>query len=341
MLFCSLSCDIRSQWLPLPENATVLSATVSLSDNRLWLGTTAGLFVLDPSHQRREEDDDVEKAPPTVGEAEEEQNEEEAEEEDSLIQIGTVSGSVQTMAWRSSLSGETGWGLNSQAFLLTNHSCEHQQNVSYSSNNNVYISSSVKDKFGLLVVATAERIYFYDGFMWWFEWVSMWEEKIGGVVDSPVISLTFAPSGELFIGTNASLNILHINYTFTRIGPQQSLPYHPVSSLYYSPTDVKYPKPTEKSSNDLASGFGVVWVGTSKGYAVFDIKSSKFTSYHYGPRWHPGEEVRGISAAGEDTVVVLTDDGITIVWPELWTLKKKASHYQSMMERHRRDPGEY
>ena len=68
----------------------MLSATVSLSDHRLWLGTTAGLFVLDPSQQRREEDDDVEKAPPTVGEAEEEQNEE--EEEDGMTQMTMVAG---------------------------------------------------------------------------------------------------------------------------------------------------------------------------------------------------------------------------------------------------------
>ena len=88
----------------------MLSATVSLSDHRLWLGTTAGLFVLDPSQQRREEDDDVEKAPPTVGEAEEEQNEE--EEEDGMTQMTMVAGSVQTVAWRSSLIGETGWGIN-------------------------------------------------------------------------------------------------------------------------------------------------------------------------------------------------------------------------------------
>ena len=315
----------------------MLSATVSLSDHRLWLGTTAGLFVLDPSQQRREEDDDVEKAPPTVGEAEEEQNEE--EEEDGMTQMTMVAGSVQTVAWRSSLIGETGWGINNRAFLLINNSCEHQQNVSYSSSNNVHTSSSVQDGFGLLVVTTAERLYFYDGFVWWFEWVSLREEEIKGVVDGPVKSLTFTPSGELFIGTNVSLNILHINYTFTRIGPLQSLPYHPVSSLYYSPTGVEYPTPTEKPSSDLVSSPGVVWVGTGKGYAVFDIKSSQFTSYHYGPRWHPGEEVRGI-AAGEDTVVVLTDEGMAVVWPELWTLEKKAAYYQKIMERHRKDPGE-
>ena len=57
-------------------------------------------------------------------------------------------------------------------FLLINNSCEHQQNVSYSSSNNVHTSSSVQDGFGLLVVTTAERLYFYDGFVWWFEWVS-------------------------------------------------------------------------------------------------------------------------------------------------------------------------
>ena len=49
--------------------------------------------------------------------------------------------------------------------------------------------------------------------------------------------------------------------------------------------------------------------------------------------------MRGI-AAGEDTVVVLTDEGMAVVWPELWTLEKKAAYYQKIMERHRKDPGE-
>ena len=338
------SCDVRLQWPPLPNNSSLLSATVSLSDHHLWLGTTTGLYTLNPSQRMKEEDggDEVLTRKEQVEEKSEDDDDNEIDDV-GVFHIPNIEGKVQAMAWRSSLQGTSGWGLNSMAFLLTNDSSELSQNVSYSSSSGLH-GSDGGEGFGLLVVTTSERVYFYDGNVWWFEWVSVWGKSLGGVVDSPPLSLTFVPTGELFIGTNVSLNILHINYTFTRIGPLQSLPYYPVRTLHYSPINVEYPAPTEKppkADHTPEPSLGVVWVGTNKGYAVYDIGSSRFTSYHYGPRWHPGKEVRGAASVDGDITVLLTDMGVAVVRPESWTLAKKAKHYQNMLERHCRDPGEY
>ena len=319
------------------------------------MGTTSGLYRLNPSQRREEKGKEEEGGGEEVVNKEEEdeqkeegvremEEEEEEEEKYSAILVTMGSEAVQAVAWRSELQGPKGWSLGGHAFIFTNSSAQFPQDVSYSSIDGIHVSNATQKGFGVLVVATKEKLYFFNGVTWWFEWVSVWGVGLGGMVDSPPTALSFSSSGDLYIGTNSSISRLHINYTFQRLGPLEGLPSRPITALHYSPFFPEYPPPTEIPSpkSHLHPSFhgGIMLVGTARGYAVFDTNSSQFISYHYGHRWHPGEEVKGMAAAGGNTTLLLTDRGIAVVWPEQWTLAKKAVHYQTMLRRHQREPGQ-
>ena len=282
------------------------------SDGHLWIGTGNGLYRLNttlPTHANMT----------------------------SLVRISNVEGRVTSLAWRASLIGQKGWGLSSTAFLLTDSAYLFLQDVSYHTSSHIYKGKRDGLGFGLLVIGTENRIYFYDGKMLWFEWVSVWSYGLGGVVDGTPVALTFVPSGELYIGNNVSLSRLNINYTFDRIGPLQGLPYNQITSLYFMPYAPLDPSPMVPPK--VMSMGGVIWVGTEKGYSLYNVGARKFVGYHYGPRWLPGESVWGMTGVGYREVVVLTDSGLAVVRAEEWTLSKKAFHYQEMLERHTREPG--
>ena len=306
---------------------TVNVAVVSLSTAGLWIGTEDGLYAATQLQGNI-----------SVQNASEE-----------------VMGPVRTLAWRSCISASNKQ-LPKQTFFFDPHVSNTPQDYLASSASHgvrVFERYPTRTKnpkqplgcsFGLLVVGTAYRLYFYDGTSWWFEWVSVWQYGLGGVVDGVPTGLTFASTGELFVSNNVSISRLNVNYTFDRIGPLQGLPYDQAKAVYYSDYATLYPPPTKRRGpaqqlKALHNPTGTLWIGTAKGYALFDIASSKFVGYFYGPRWHSGEAVLGFAAGGRNATVVLTDRGLAVVHPEEWTLERKAKHYQSMLERHTRPPG--
>lgn len=260
--------------------------------------------------------------------------------------MSLVEGNPTRLAWRAGLSTKDKHK-KKKAFLLDPQSSRPpSQNLAHSGRGGVHSTVDIQHRerarssFGLLVVSTKERVYFYDGAMWWFEWVSIWYKGQGGAFDGPPSALSFALSGELFIGNNVSLTQVNINYTFDRLGPQQGLPYNQICSLYHSSHNPQIPPAVMRSNEVYNAGTdGTLWVGTSKGFALFDVSSSVFRHYFYGRRWHPGESVLGFAGSGGNATVVVTDRGIAVVHPQLWTLEEKAAHYQAMVKRHTRPPG--
>ena len=269
--------------------------------------------------------------------------------------------SVSAVAWRGSISDGQKHPRH-RPFFFAQQLTDVRQDVATSGRSGVYLprgattgssnnnnnSPSPDDDttFGLLVVATREKLLFFDGETWWFEWVSVWGTGLGGVVDGPPTDLLFAPSGELYVSNNVSITRVNTNYTFDRLGPLEGLPYNQASALHYSPYTPAYPHPTSQSPKYDASraseGGGTLWIATKKGYALFDTADSSFVGYHYGPRWHSGESVLGLTGnGGGNGTVLLTDGGLTVVHPQEWTLERKAGHYQGMLSRHTRPPGRY
>ena len=184
-------------------------------------------------------------------------------------------------------------------------------------------------EFGVLAVGGGDHLAFYDGHKWWQEWVSRWGAGVGGVVDGPVSAMTFDLYGRLWIGNNISLSLLNLDYTFDRIGPRQGLPYGNITSILFVPGD-------ETDGGILTDR---LWLGTTKGAAVMDIVSWTF-SYYYGPRWHSGDSVTAMGWLGENVTVMAVSGGLTAFRPEVWTLSEKAEHYEAMIDRHTREPGE-
>ena len=290
---------------------------VSVSDGLLWLGTDAGLFV--------------------------------AERDGTTITIRnttSVAGTITKLAWRTSIADKPR-RTRKRAFILDAEVTRlPRQYLAHSSVGGVHSTveqprrGTGKNSFGVLVVGTVERVYFYDGAMWWFEWVSGWYRGQGGTVDGSPSALSFTSTGELFIGNNVSLTRVNINYTYDRLGPLQGLPYNQIQSLHHSSYNPHNPPALLRSEGDYKPGTdGTLWVGTARGMALFDVSTSQFQHYFYGRRWHPGEAVLGFAASGGDATVVLTDGGIAVIYPQLWTLAAKAAHYQSMLGRHTRPPG--
>ena len=314
------SCDIVATNTDLLALGTVNAAVVSLSTSGLWIGTEDGLYAA-------------------------------ANQGGNItVQNATreVDGSVQTLAWRGCVSGRKTHPEVAPLFFDPEVSNSPQDSLASAACHGVQKGSSRAKKqkppqecsFGLLVVGTGNKLYFHNGTSWWFEWVSVWYSGGGGVVDGVPTGLTFSSAGELFISNNVSVSRLNVNYTFDRIGPLQGLPYNQANAVYFSDYTTLYPQPFKKrGSKRSGNTAGTLWVGTSKGYTLFDVASSKFVGYFYGPRWHPGETILGIASGGKSTTVVLTDGGIAVVHPEEWTLEQKAKHYQAMLERHTRPPG--
>ena len=323
----------------MPDLPSISSAVVSESNGHLWVGTNHGLYRLNatpptpiptPSIMETVANDDfVFSSPNDVNTS-----------VNSMVPVTEVEGPIISLAWRGGLMGPKGWGLQGKAFLLINSSEQYWQDVSFSSGTDYYRGTmNALDDFGLLVIGTPTKLYFYDGNMFWFEWVSDWENGIGGVVDGSPVSMTFVPSGELFIGNNISLSRLNIDYTFDRFGGAEGLPYSHILSLRYSPFSPKAPSPLKPKSTTLSSQ-GMLWIGTEKGWNLLDVHNSEFIGYFYGPRWHSGSSI--VSIAGVDIdemIVLLTDEGMTVVSAEQWTLEKKALHYQEILRRHVREPG--
>lgn len=194
------------------------------------------------------------------------------------------------------------------------------------------------DLFGLLAVGDGWKLHFFDGKQWWFEWASLWRDGLGGVVDGPVTSLAFVPTGELFIGNNVSLSRLNVNYTFDRLGPLQGLPTGNITSLTFLSATTHYPDPFlgKRQGDEL----GTIVMATEQGLIIFDVASSEFVAYFYGRRWLPGNFVTMTTTVTTDTIVAISDGGWAVIRAEDWTLQQKARHYQAILPRHTRPPGE-
>lgn len=194
------------------------------------------------------------------------------------------------------------------------------------------------DLFGLLAVGDGWKLHFFDGKQWWFEWASVWRDGLGGVVDGPVTSLVFVPTGQLFIGNNVSLSRLNVNYTFDRFGPLQGLPTGNITSLTFLSTTTLHPDPF--LGQRQGEGLGTIVVATQQGLTLFDVASSEFVSYFFGRRWLPGNIVSMVTSVFAGAFVAVSDGGWAVIRAEDWTLKQKAQHYQYILSRHTRPPGE-
>lgn len=78
---------------------------------------------------------------------------------------------------------------------------------------------------------------------------------------------------------------------------------------------------------------GNLWFGSTEG--VFKLRNDGKFDYYYGRRWLPGNLVKHISEGPENSVLVLTDEGLGKIVFETMTLYDKAQYYeQQVRNRH-------
>uniref|UniRef100_A0A6B2KYC0 Uncharacterized protein n=1 Tax=Arcella intermedia TaxID=1963864 RepID=A0A6B2KYC0_9EUKA len=163
------------------------------------------------------------------------------------------------------------------------------------------------------------------------------------VVDNPPGGLVFT-SSLLWVGTQSSLNFQDPNLELTRIGPNQGLPYTNLT-LLAAFQGSKYPEVGQDS----------LWVGTNGGgvmrYRVgsqgkYEDFSQNGWRYFSGAGWMPTKSYGGYGNTvvaldvtlvnGSECALVGTDyPGLSFICFEEWTLKRKAEHYQAIVDQPR------
>lgn len=184
-----------------------------------------------------------------------------------------------------------------------------------------------------------------------WEWVTDVSNGAGAPVDDAITSLAFDANGVLYIGNPTCLNIRQLNNSFSRISGLQGLPYNNITSI-----DVQA---DADGSNGVAA---IVWIGTRMGFIRYDTGGDPALlgdafQYFYGPRYHAGTVITSlattISAAPvpepgamlgtpssetktSTVVVVATDEGLTAMATQPWTLEQKAEYMDVVRQRHDR-----
>merc|ERR1712137_258276 len=151
--------------------------------------------------------------------------------------------------------------------------------------------------------------------LWNFVWIR-------GLIDGIITSFASDQDGNVWIGNDICVNVLHNNATFERIGPARGLPFTNVTSVSFDSTT------------------NTMWVGSWVGAAR--LKDSKW-SYYYGPRWIAGSDtqtgqnvthVLAINVNGGNGAVVIGSYGISVILSQNVTLQHKSAHYQATVPRH-------
>lgn len=204
------------------------------------------------------------------------------------------------------------------------------------------IGVAVAASGSFVVAGNSERIWDLrpNGSVVRWEWVTEEVKGWGGVV-GPVSSLAFGetmalaprsgsicvgaasastepcePGEMLFVGTRlGELSTRDTSGAYRRIGRDQGLPVGNVTALLPS----------------ALNGVAQLWVGTTRGVALWEPSYDPPWRYLNGPRWLVGEAVRALASVDDQSIVVLTEGGVTWLVQEEWSLARKAAHYEGML----------
>jgi hypothetical protein len=188
-----------------------------------------------------------------------------------------------------------------------------------------------------------------------WEWVTDIPSGAGGAVDDAITALAYDAEGALYIGTPTCLNVRWPNATFSRFDGDEGLPFANITAIVIAtavtPNGIVRRHAMDAKNHSVDTPVTQVWLGTTKGVVVLHggaIAGGMLygrASYHYGPRWHAGKRVQSMAAiapaaaavvhgaaveTGGETVVLLTDEGLTLLEQQSWTLGKKAAHYEAL-----------
>ncbi len=100
------------------------------------------------------------------------------------------------------------------------------------------------------------------------------------------------------------------------------------SGKIIEPLNSKLPWP---EISDIRYLNGNLWFGSTRG--AFMLKEDGKFNYYYGERWLPGDEVIHISEGPDESILVLTDQGLGQICFEAMTLEEKAMVYEDQVRK--------
>jgi len=199
---------------------------------------------------------------------------------------------------------------------------------------------------GWISAATVSRVHIRDpAGSWWWEWVSQGNPATcqgdfrGGPIEANITALLFDThptgtcganithcTGRLWLGSSFGLQSLDlVTGSLQRYGRREGLPFPNITALSVAPPGTP--------------GAGL-WIGTARGLARLPPGSGVAFEYYEGERYlSGGDSVDCLANDGGGNLLVASSPrggggssgGAVVLRSELWTLARKALHYQGMV----------
>jgi hypothetical protein len=174
-------------------------------------------------------------------------------------------------------------------------------------------------------------------------------EHVNGLIDAPISSLVYNDiQDKLWIGQNTGITLLspilmptgYLHWYFTRLAGEISNPGSDIGHLPFG--NITTLSITNSNLSD-----GRVWLGSIYGLMRFDPKSNEKNAWRVfnSPRYMPNHlsqvdisslavlnRIKNTSNDLGCDVVAITNRGLSILRFQMWTLAKKAEHFQSLID---------
>jgi hypothetical protein len=212
---------------------------------------------------------------------------------------------------------------------------------------NVGVSSLAWDsRFQTIFIGTETKLWIET----YFNGTNKWRfEHVNGLIDAPITSLVYNDLQEkLWIGHNAGITLLsprlmttgRQHWYFSRLAGQISNPGSDIGHLPFANI-------TTLSIMNSNPSDGRVWLGSIYGLARFDPGSNDknawrvFNSGRYMPNRLSQVDISSVAVLNRMkntsndlgcSVVAITNRGLSVLRFEMWTLAKKAQHFQNLID---------
>ena len=177
---------------------------------------------------------------------------------------------------------------------------------------------------------------------------SQWRfEHVVGLIDAPITSLVYYNAqDQLWIGQSTGITLLspvilngeHLHWYFTRLSGHKSSPGSTIGHLPLANITCLSASLSDSS----------IWLGSTFGVMRWNARSTKanawrvFNSGRYLPNRDRQVDISSLTVLNRardapdelgSTAVAVTSRGVTILRFQMWTLKDKAEHFQSFVDR--------
>lgn len=228
-------------------------------------------------------------------------------------------------------------GLNLQTFEI----------IPYINGLNVPVSSIAwSEKYKTIFIGTATKLWFET----YINGTQKWRfEHVTGLIDDPISSLVYDNTGDtLWIGQDTGITLFspkimltgRVHWYFSRLAGHISNPGSYTGHLPYA--NITSLSVTNSNPSD-----GCVWLGSIYGLMRYDPNGNEnnlwrvFNSARYMPNRLAQVDISSLTVLNRiknapkglgSTAIAITNRGLSVIRFEMWTLAKKAEHFQKFID---------